>query len=271
MDQYVVMGNPIDHSKSPQIHTLFAEQTGQALEYNTLLAPKDGFVAALDAFVSAGGKGLNITVPFKQDAWQSMDELSDRARRAGAVNTILIGEDGSRYGENTDGIGIVRDLMVNNGVELAAKNILILGAGGAVRGVLQPILEQNPQQLVIANRTVSKAFDLAKTFSDLGHITASGFDALEGCQFDIIINGTAAGLTGEIPPIPDNILKANGACYDMVYSDQPTAFVLWGRAQGAAVSLDGLGMLVEQAAEAFWYWRGVRPETQAVMKALRPQ
>ena len=271
MDRYAVIGNPIGHSKSPQIHALFAEQTGQALTYEALLAPVDGFAAAMHEFHAQGGKGMNVTVPFKQDAFNAMDELSEGARRAGAVNTIVFREDGSALGENTDGVGMVRDLMENHAVALVGKDILVLGAGGAVRGVLQPLFEQNPAQITIANRTVEKAFALARDFSDLGQVSASGFAELSGCQFDLIINGTAAGLSGEVPPIPDDVLKPGGACYDMVYSDKPTAFVKWGKQHGAAVSLDGLGMLVEQAAESFLYWRGVRPETATVMMVLRPE
>ncbi|MCP5141403.1 MAG: shikimate dehydrogenase [Gammaproteobacteria bacterium] len=269
-DRYAVMGNPIGHSKSPKIHALFAAQTGQDLSYEALLVELDGFVAAVDAFQSAGGKGLNITVPFKQEAWAAMHTRSERAERAGAVNTIVLNADGSRHGDNTDGVGLVRDLSANHGVDLAGKDVLILGAGGAVRGVLQPVLAASPAMLVIANRTVSKAQELARDFADMGNVTASGFDDLAACTFDVIINGTAAGLSGVVPPIPDDVLKPGGACYDMVYSDQPTAFVRWARQHGAGVALDGLGMLVEQAAESFALWRGVRPDTAPVIKALRP-
>ncbi|MCB1734939.1 MAG: shikimate dehydrogenase [Gammaproteobacteria bacterium] len=269
-DRYAVMGNPIGHSKSPKIHALFAAQTGQDLSYDALLVATDGFAAALDEFQANGGCGLNITVPFKQDAWAAMTSLSDRARRAGAVNTIVLHDNGRRHGDNTDGIGLVRDLGVNHGVDLLDKDILVLGAGGAVRGVLQPLLAENPAMLVIANRTVSKAQALAHDFADLGTVTASGFAELADCRFDVIINGTAAGLSGEVPPIPDHILKPGGACYDMVYSDVPTAFVNWAQARRAGVALDGLGMLVEQAAESFYIWRGVRPDTAAVIHTLRP-
>ena len=269
-DRYAVMGNPIGHSKSPRIHALFAAQTAQDLSYEALLVPTDGFVAALEVFQAKGGRGLNITVPFKQDAWAAMNSMSDRARRAGAVNTIVLHPDGSRHGDNTDGVGLVRDLNANHGVDLLDKDILVLGAGGAVRGVLQPLLAENPAMLVLANRTVSKAQQLAHDFSDLGTVTASGFTELAGCRFDVIINGTAAGLSGEVPPIPDDILKPGGACYDMVYSDTPTAFVRWAQAHAAGVALDGLGMLVEQAAESFYIWRGVRPDSATVIRTLRP-
>lgn len=269
-DRYAVFGNPIAHSKSPRIHTLFAEQTGEAVAYSALLSEEGEFAQDVMMFLVTGGKGCNITVPFKQEAWQLADELSDYAARAKAVNTLAFHEDGTMYGANTDGIGIVRDLEQNNGIRLAGKRILLLGAGGAVRGVLQPILEKNPASLFIANRTSSKAVELAQDFSELGNIAGGGFADIAG-QFDLIINGTAASLQGELPPLPDNCLAAGGSTYDMMYAAKPTAFVEWGRVQGAEKSLDGLGMLVEQAAEAFFIWRGVRPDTQPVLKQLREE
>lgn len=267
-DQYAVMGNPIAHSQSPRIHALFAAQTGQQLEYRAILVEPGGFAAAARAFQDAGGKGLNVTLPFKQDAWVFADMLSARAERAGAVNTLSFGPNGVR-GDNTDGPGLVRDLTINQGYRLAGKRILLLGAGGAARGVLQPLLVEQPVQLVIANRTADKARELALRFGDLGRVSGCGFAELAGRQFDLIINATAAGLSGAMPPLPDRVLAADGWCYDLMYGSEPTAFVRWGREQNAAQSLDGLGMLVEQAAEAFQLWRGVRPETQPVMTALR--
>ena len=268
VDRYAVMGNPIAHSKSPQIHSLFAEQTGQSLHYEALLVPEDGFADAVAEFLyGSNGKGLNITVPFKQQAWQLADRLSERAELAGAVNTLML-KDGALYGDNTDGAGLVRDLIHNHGVVLKDKRILMLGAGGAARGVMLPLLEQNPASLHIANRTALRAHELAENFSDYGEVSASGFDALHG-NFDIIINATAAGLGGEVPPLPDGIINEQSLCYDMMYASEPTAFVRYCNERHAARAIDGLGMLVEQAAESFRLWRGVMPDTQPVIETLR--
>lgn len=267
-DRYAVMGNPIAHSKSPQIHALFAEQAAQQLSYEALLVAVDGFAAAVAEFRANGGKGLNITVPFKQDAWQVEAERTARAERAGAVNTLCFRDDGSVLADTTDGVGLVSDLL-QHGLVLRERRVLILGAGGAVRGVIEPILEQQPAQLVIANRTVAKAEELVQIFADLGEVTACGFDELQGQQFDLIINGTAASLEGKVPPLPDDVLAANGSCYDMMYSAEPTAFQLWARQHQAVKALDGLGMLVGQAAESFYLWRGVRPQTTSVIQTLR--
>lgn len=267
-DQYAVMGNPIAHSKSPRIHALFAAQTGQHLEYRAILVEPGGFAAAARAFREAGGKGLNVTVPFKQDAWVFADLLSARAERAGAVNTLIF-EPGGVRGDNTDGVGLVRDLTANHGYRLAGQRVLLLGAGGAARGVLQPLLMEKPAQLVVANRTADKALELALRFSDLGRVSASGFAELAERQFDLIVNATAAGLSDAVPQLPAGVLAPDGWCYDLMYGEEPTAFVRWGREQGAAQSLDGLGMLVEQAAESFHLWRGVWPETGPVIAALR--
>jgi len=268
IDQYAVMGNPIAHSKSPRIHTLFAAQTGQNLEYRAILVEASGFAAAARAFQEAGGKGMNVTVPFKQDAWVFADLLSVRADRAGAVNTLIF-EPGAVRGDNTDGPGLVRDLAINHGYRLAGRRILVLGAGGAARGVLQPLLAEQPAQLVIANRTASKALELALRFGDLGTVSGCGFAELVGRRFDLIINATAAGLNDTVPPLPEGVLAPDGWCYDLMYDSEPTAFVRWGREHGAVRSLDGLGMLVEQAAESFHLWRGVWPETKPVIAALR--
>lgn len=268
-DQYAVLGNPVSHSKSPQIHALFAAQTGQKLEYRAILVEPGQFAATVDAFRAAGGKGVNVTVPFKQDAWVYADILSARAERAGAVNTLLFRDSGETLGENTDGPGLIRDLKVNHGLELAGKRILLLGAGGAARGVLSPLLAEQPVRLVIANRTPAKAVELALLFSGLGPLTACGFPELAGQRFDLIINATAAGLSGELPPLPQGVLAEGGWCYDLMYGDSPTPFLRWAREQGAAAAVDGLGMLVEQAAESFLLWRGVRPETRPVIARLR--
>ncbi len=268
LDQYAVMGHPIAHSKSPQIHRLFAEQTGQALEYHAMLVERGGFAKAAQDFQATGGKGLNVTVPFKQDAWVFADVLSARAERAGAVNVLSFSVAGVQ-GENTDGLGLVRDITINHGYPLAGKRILLLGAGGAARGVLQPLLAENPAVVMIANRTASKAAELALRFGDLGRVSGCGLDELAGLQFDLIINATAAGLDDTVPPLPDTVLVAGGVCYDMMYGKETTAFVRWGLAHSASQSLDGLGMLVEQAAESFRLWRGVMPDTQPVILALR--
>ncbi len=269
MDRYAVMGNPISHSKSPLIHTEFAKQTQQALTYTAELVGIGQLPQAVAAFQKNNGKGLNITVPFKQDAFALATELSDRAERAGAVNTLMLYGENNYFGDNTDGVGLVRDLSQNHDIHLNAKRILVLGAGGAVRGVLEPILQQMPTHLVIANRTVEKAVELAKDFSDLGNITGCGFTDLAGEQFDLIINGTSASLAGDLPPLPDNLLAASTVVYDMMYGAQATVFMQWGQQQGAIKCLDGLGMLVEQAAESFFIWRKIRPDTRPVIVLVR--
>ena len=271
-DKYAVFGNPIDHSKSPDIHRQFAEQTGQFLSYEKQLVDPQGFEAAADAFFAGGGKGLNITVPFKQDAYAYVARTTPRARRAGAVNTLSLQADGTILGDTTDGVGLVSDIVNNLGWEICHKRVLVLGAGGAVRGVLEPLLEQQPQHIVIANRTVDKALQLSKGFAEFGYLLGCGFDMLGEQQFDLIINGTSAGLQGELPPLPDSLIDANGttACYDMLYGAEPTPFIQWAAQRGAQVS-DGLGMLVGQAAESFALWRGVRPETAPVIANLRDQ
>ncbi|TLX56326.1 shikimate dehydrogenase [Stutzerimonas nosocomialis] len=269
MDRYGVFGNPIGHSKSPQIHRLFAEQTGQALSYEALLAPLDDFPGFARAFFNEG-RGANVTVPFKEQAFALVDELSERARLAGAVNTLLKRDDGSLYGDNTDGAGLLHDLLDNAGVTLRGKSILLLGAGGAVRGVLEPLLAQAPAALVIANRTLEKAEALTRAFADIGPVAAAGFDWLEE-PVDLIINGTSASLGGELPPLaPCLIVPGHTLCYDMMYAATPTPFCQWAADLGAQTR-DGLGMLVGQAAEAFELWRGVRPDTAPVLEALRRQ
>jgi len=269
-DQYAVMGNPITHSKSPRIHTLFAQQTGHRLEYTAIQVDVGGFSQAVGQFDAAGGKGLNVTVPFKQEAWQRVTERSERAERAGAVNTIKF--DGNKLiGDNTDGVGLVNDLTTNNHIEIKGKRILLMGAGGAARGVLAPLLAQQPTLLVIANRTVDKAVELATAFADLGNIKGTGYDDLADQQFDIIINATAASLQGQLPNMPDTVIAADACCYDMMYGAEPTIFMQWAAEHGAAKVLDGLGMLVEQAAESFFIWRGVRPDSLMVIKALRAE
>ena len=268
MDQYAVFGNPVEQSKSPAIHAAFAAQTGQQLQYNKQLVSVGGFEQAAEAFFAAGGKGLNITVPFKQEAYSFAAKLSSRARRAGAANTLVI-RDGVVHGDTTDGVGMVRDITENLGWQIAGKRVLILGAGGAVRGVLEPLLEQLPQHIVIANRTLEKALQLSKAFAEMGYLCGCDLEMLEGQQFDLIINGTSASLQGELPPLPGDLLAPGGNAYDMMYGAEPTVFLQWASQHGAGEVSDGLGMLVEQAAESFIIWRGMKPETQPVIADIR--
>ncbi len=269
LDRYGVMGNPIGHSKSPMIHSLFAAQTEQALSYEAILVEIGAFNEAVETFRNEGGKGLNVTVPFKRDAWKLADELSPCAELAGAVNTLILRSDGSLLGDNTDGTGLVRDIQDNLGTSLRDKNILILGAGGAVRGVLNPILEQKPVSVTIANRTPARAQELADAFEEFGTVDGCGFEELDGSSFDIVINGTSASLQGEVPPLPDTLLAKGALCYDMMYAAIPTAFMAWAEEHNSAQISDGLGMLVEQAAESFRIWRGVKPQTAPVIRAVR--
>lgn len=268
MDRYAVFGNPVAHSKSPQIHGMFAQQTGEALAYEKQQV-ESNFPQAVTRFFEGGGAGLNITVPFKLEAYDYADQLTERATNAGAVNTLKRLDDGSILGDNTDGFGMVSDITANLGWPISGKRVLLLGAGGAVRGVLQPLLQEQPAQLVIANRTVSKAQDLATAFTDYGAVEACRFEDLVGRQFDVVINGTSASLGGDLPPLPEHLLATGAACYDMMYGAQPTVFLQWAKQQGCLRIADGLGMLVGQAAESFLLWRGVKPETATVIEALR--
>lgn len=266
-DQYAVIGNPISHSKSPQIHTMFAQETSQALEYTARLAELGGFVESVKSFFQyENGKGLNVTVPFKEQAFALCDELSDYAALAGAVNTLSY-RDGKIYGANTDGIGIVRDITQNHNFALADKKILILGAGGAVKGVLKPILDEKPAVIFIANRTAAKATTLADEYGK--QVQGGGFADIPEQGFDIIINGTAASLQGNLPPIPDECATGLACCYDMMYSKEGTPFTKWAKQHDVTLILDGLGMLVEQAAESFFIWRGVRPMTETILAHMR--
>jgi len=261
-DRYAVFGHPIAHSKSPQIHAAFARQTGQDMTYEAILVPLDGFAASVAQFIAAGGRGANVTVPFKEEAFRLANRLNPRARRAGAVNTLIF--DDGILGDNTDGAGLVADLTRNLHCTLAGRRILLLGAGGGARGVVEPLLDQQPAALVIANRTVGRAQELAELF-DRG-VRACGFDALDE-PFDLVINATAASLAGELPPLSPRVFTPDTLAYDMMYG-RDTPFLALARTHGAATA-DGLGMLVEQAAEAFWLWRGVRPDTAPVIAALR--
>ncbi len=271
IDRYAVFGNPIKHSKSPQIHKLFAEQTKQSLIYTAELVEIGQFNRAIKDFIQNNGKGLNITVPFKEDAWSCATQRSDRAQRAGAVNTLIVKPEGELFGDTTDGIGLVRDLTQNHNIQLNDKDILIIGAGGAVRGVLEAILAQQPTSLLITNRTKQKALQLAKDFSDLGQINGCGLDEINETSFDIVINGTSASLQGELPPLPDSLFRKNSCSYDMMYAADATPFMQWSTNNGATKVFDGLGMLVEQAAESFYIWRGVKAETKPVIQNIRDQ
>jgi shikimate dehydrogenase len=268
IDRYAVFGNPIEHSKSPFIHSRFAEQTGQQLEYTAQRIDVDDFAQAVARFAENNGKGLNITVPFKQDAWQLATERSARAERAGAVNTLVINGPGDYYGDNTDGVGLVRDLRNNHGVQLEDRRVLVIGAGGAVRGVIEPLLESKPALLMIANRTREKALQLAEDFSSLGNVRGCGLDEFGAAAYDIIINGTSASLGGELPALPATLVTEDTFCYDMMYSTEPTPFMRWAQQHGARQAVDGKGMLVEQAAESFRIWRGCEPDTKPVIEAL---
>lgn len=262
-DRYAVFGHPIAHSKSPQIHTAFARQTGQDMTYEAILAPLDGFADSVAAFIAAGGRGANVTVPFKEEAFKLASRLSPRAQRAGAVNTLSFDADGI-LGDNTDGAGLVADLTRNLNCTIVGKRVLLLGAGGAARGVIEPLLDQQPAALVIANRTVSRAEELAELFGR--GVRACGFDAAN-TPFDLVINATAASLAGDLPPLSPRVFTPDTMAYDMMYG-RDTPFLDFARTHGARTA-DGLGMLVEQAAEAFHLWRGVRPDTAPVIAALR--
>jgi len=270
-DKYAVIGNPVEHSLSPQIHAEFARVTGQNLAYDRMLAPRDGFRDAVLAFRAAGGKGLNVTLPFKHEAWRLAVVRRGFALAAGAVNTLSFqGE--SIVGHNTDGIGLVRDLTSNLRIAVRSKRVLLMGAGGASYGVMEPLLREQPETVVVANRKLEKAIALVGHFEKLQPcalqgISARPYEALAGAQFDILINATSAGLEGAMPPLPESVFAPGALAYDMVYARR-TPFLDFAQQHRARVS-DGLGMLVEQAAESFFVWRGVRPETAPVIRALR--
>lgn len=270
IDHYAVIGNPISHSKSPVIHQAFARQTGESINYTAELVEVGKVKDFVATFTQKNGKGLNVTVPFKQDAFELASKLSERAQRAGAVNTLHI-QDDIIFGDTTDGVGLLNDLCKNHQQIIHNKRILVIGAGGAVRGVLEPLLLESPEELVIANRTVSKAQQLAEDFKPFGNINACDYSALAGMKFDIIINGTSASLSGDLPPLPEQLFNKNACAYDMMYASKATPFMQWAHEQGAVHIYDGLGMLVEQAAESFFIWRKKRPETQSVIEELRKQ
>ncbi|HKQ23470.1 MAG TPA: shikimate dehydrogenase [Burkholderiales bacterium] len=274
-DRYAVIGNPIAHSKSPQIHAAFARQTGQDIEYTRLLAPPDGFHRTVEGFRAAGSKGANVTVPFKLEAFDLADEVSQRAQTAQAVNFLSF-EGGRIRADNTDGAGLTRDITGNLGFNMAGRRVLLMGAGGAARGTLQPLLAQHPAILTIANRTVEKARQLAEAFRDQASAVSSvlsglRYDDLAGHHFDLVINATSSSLHDELPPLPAGMFAEGSLAYEMMYGKGLTPFLAFARSQGAMRLADGLGMLVEQAAESFFLWRGVRPETRAVIKLLQEQ
>ncbi|MGB7180333.1 MAG: shikimate dehydrogenase [Burkholderiaceae bacterium] len=276
-DRYAVIGNPIAHSRSPQIHTSFAQQHQQALTYTRLLAPLDGFIESVRDFAEQGGRGLNVTVPFKEQAFALADHCADRARLAGAANTLSFGPDGIAA-DNTDGIGLVRDLTLRQGVDLAGANIVLLGAGGAARGVLLPLIQAGVGSVLIANRTHQRALSLVKLFHDAAAQSAIELSACQTSELAVVvrslarpvwINATAASLNSDVSPVSGQLLAPALIAYDMVYSTQPTAFMKAALTVGCVKVADGLGMLVEQAAESFYIWRGVRPATDTIYRDLR--
>ena len=266
-DRYAVFGNPISHSKSPYIHTLFARQTNQNMEYTAELVPIDGFVVAATEFFSTGGKGCNVTVPFKEEAYRFADRLTERAKLAGAVNTLKKLDDGGILGDNTDGEGLVQDLLLNR-VPLAGAKILVIGAGGAARGVIKPLLDQDPEGITITNRTLEKAERVAQLFADTGVVNAESLDAVTQV-YDVIINSTSASLNGELPKVSPDIFSHKSVSYDMMYGKGITVFNQWALESGSAHAYDGLGMLVGQAAESYLLWRGYRPGTKQVLSELK--
>lgn len=269
-DRYAVIGHPIAHSRSPVIHELFARQTGQTISYEAMDVEPAGFETAVRGFGAAGGRGLNITVPHKRAAFELCDELGTAAAQARAVNTISFLADGRLRGDNTDGIGFMRDLTQNLEQPIAERRVAVLGAGGAARGILLPLLEARPALLVLANRTVERAEAMIAELGSPEPLRTSTFDELESLgAFDVIVNATSAGLHGEQPPFPASCVGPDSLCYDLAYSLRETPFVAWARAHHAMEAVQGWGMLVEQAAESFAIWRGVRPDTAAILAQLR--
>lgn len=268
LDSYAVIGNPISHSKSPLIHAAFAQQTQQSMQYDAILAPLDGFQTTVTHFRQQGGKGLNVTVPFKLEAYQLATRLTERATIAQAVNTLKF-ENQEILGDNTDGAGLVRDIELNLGIPIANKRILLMGAGGAARGVILPLLQQKPSILAIANRTRQKAEALQQQFMAHGNTVAGDFTSCSDQQFDIVINATSASLHDALPDLPAHVFANNALAYDMMYSHEPTRFLKFAYDNGVRHLADGIGMLVEQAAESFFLWRDVRPQTKPVIALLK--
>lgn len=271
LDRYALVGHPVEHSRSPVIHALFARQTGERVSYELIDAEPANFETAVRGFKAAGGKGLNVTVPHKEAAFQLSDQTGDEAARARASNTLSFLPDGQIRGDNTDGIGFVRDLEINHGQDLAGRRILLLGAGGAARGILGPLLDEKPSELILANRTSQRAEQLVAQFSTgpNGAPRACSFAELDEMDpFDVLINATSAGLKGENPPFSAHCVSPKSFCYDLAYSLNDTPFVLWARHHSARKAVQGWGMLIEQAAESFCIWRGVRPETSPILERL---
>jgi len=268
-DHYAVIGHPVDHSRSPFIHERFARQVGHDIDYGRIDAAPAGFARAVRDFFAAGGKGLNVTLPHKQAAVRLVADLTPRAARAGAVNTLSLRDDGTLAGDNTDGLGLTRDLVYNFGIAVAGRRVLLLGAGGAARGVLMPLMGLQPSEITIANRSSARALELAAEFRDAGAVRGCGFGDVGDRPYDIVINATAASLSGESLPLAAGVVEAHSFCYDMAYGKEDTAFVRWARERGCVRSAMGVGMLVEQAAESFFIWRGIRPDTAPVRAALK--
>ncbi len=268
IDTYAVIGNPISHSKSPLIHSEFSKQTQQHIRYETILSPLNGFTTAIEIFRQGGGKGLNVTLPFKVEAYKISTQLTEQASSSHAVNTIVF--DGDKiYGDNTDGTGLIRDITVNLRFAITAKRVLLCGAGGAARGIVLPLLKQNPLILTISNRTTQKAHELRKQFSSYKNIESGNYKDILGKEFDLIINATSTSLINKSLPLPQGIFSAKSLVYDLMYGNMNTPFLQFARKEGATHLSDGIGMLVEQAAESFFIWRGIRPETKPVIKMLR--
>lgn len=267
--KYAVFGNPIKHSKSPLIHAAFAEQFGHSLEYRALRVELGEFARAVRGFFASGGCGLNVTVPFKTEAYALADTQSERSRLAGAANFLKLDDQGLIHADNTDGLGLVRDMVVNQGWSLQGARILMLGAGGAARGVIGPLLQEKPRSLFIANRTAERAVELAARFAALGDVSGGGMQDILTSTFDVVINATSAGLSGEELALPASLLNERSCCYEMVYGSEPTPFMRWAAQHAAWAVSDGSGMLVEQAAESYFRWHGVRPETAPVIRRVR--
>ncbi|MGH8497022.1 MAG: shikimate dehydrogenase [Gammaproteobacteria bacterium] len=268
MDRYAVIGSPVAHSYSPIIHAQFAAQTGQRLIYERIEAPRGDFAQRIGEFFGGCGRGLNVTRPHKIEAFRVSGETTPRASLAGAVNTLTATGDGRLQGDNTDGAGLVTDLLRNRKVTIDGRRLLVLGAGGAARGIAGPLLAERPSELVIANRNAKKAVELAARFAGHGVIRGCGYDALAGESFDTVINTTAASVAEDVPPVPMSALREDTLCYDLAYGQKPTPFTEWARERRMRRICKGWGMLVEQAAESFFVWRGVRPDTVPVLEKL---
>jgi shikimate dehydrogenase len=269
-DRYAVIGHPVSHSRSPFIHERFAQQVGHHIQYTRIDTPPEALVPTVQDFFAGGGKGLNVTLPHKQAVIELVAELSPRAARAGAFNTLALRADGTLLGDNTDGLGLARDLVYNHRVSIAGRRVLMLGAGGAARGVMMPLLGLQPRELVVANRTAARAVEIAEAFRDTGTpLRGCGFEELDDGPYDIVINATATSVKGETLPLPPSLVDTHSFCYDMGYGREDTLFVRWARERGCARTAMGLGMLVEQAAESFYLWRGVRPDTAPVLAELK--